>query len=90
LSSRAKFSTGALALPSTNPESYAPLRVDIIRAFQTGKLDLVSFSVIGCRAVTAAGVRLEAAIGILEKDCSDTMKEWVNGVTFVVLRLRVI
>jgi hypothetical protein len=58
-------------MPSTNLESYAPLRADITRAFQTGKLDLVSFLMICCIAGTAAGVRLEDAIGILEKDCSD-------------------
>jgi hypothetical protein len=89
-SSSAKVSTGASTLPSTNSESCAPLRADITRAFQMGKLDLVSFSVIGCRAGATVGIRLEEAIGILEKDRFDTMKEWVNGGTFAVPRLRVI
>jgi hypothetical protein len=53
----------------------------VTNAFQIGKFDLVSFSVMGCRVGKATELRLaEAMVVFLDELCSHTMKELCNGV----------
>jgi hypothetical protein len=64
LTSEGKVCLGTSVLPSRNLESKALFNIDMTKAFQMRKFDLVSFLTMGCSAGILTGVRLAEAIAV--------------------------